>query len=473
MKKGSKQFLFEGHCNLCGKNNLLIPFSIPKDINNPSKDEFALITICQDCAKKIGFECPEDLQAMINKYNNSKKENNIKEFKDIRKEENSLICDNCNKESLDLEYFIDMNGEEKRLCPKCIEKEENKFKNLELKEIKKKLKKPTEIIAELDKYVIGQDTVKRKLATEVYKHYNSLVHKNSKIEKNNILLTGPSGTGKTYTIKKLLEFLNIPYVIVSANSFSSTGYKGKDIEDILKSLLLKSKSVYKAQYGVVFIDEIDKIRTNSNSENDVNGRKVQEELLTMIEGQKVAISSDDASFPIEIDTKDILFICGGAFNNIEDIVKKRLKISDKQIGFLNTNTSDEKKQDLKYLRSIINAEDLEKFGLIPEFVGRFPEIYNLLPLDKDNYKSILMKKDGLIDQYKDILKYENKQLIFEDDATDYIAIAATKNFTGARSLKPLLSKVMDDIVFEATKTKIKKDIVITKDIVKNSISVSK
>ena len=461
MEKGKTQTISYGHCSLCGREEYLIPVALYEEENT-----FSISTICPTCAKELKIDYNAEKEKLLQgeeKKSKAKKESSEQET--INEEKNNaspFTCDKCGKENKDTIYFEGLEGEEK-LCPKCLEKEQKRIDNIVCMEIKKKLKKPTQIIEELNKSVIGQDNAKKKLAVEIYKHFNRIVHHNSNIEKNNILLTGPSGTGKTFIIKNILEYLDIPYVIVSANSFSSTGYRGKDVQSILKELVSKAGSIFKAQYGIVFIDEVDKIKVK-DTENDINGRCIQEELLTMTEGQTVTIDSDIEEY--EIDTRNILFICGGAFNGIENIVKKRLKIGEKAIGFTVSPTKGN--TDIK-LREQINAADLESFGLIPEFIGRFPEICNLVPLTKEDYFSILIKKDGLISQYKDILKYENKKLQFEDEAAIFISEQAVKSTTGARSLKPIMNKVMQEIVFESTKTKEKKEIKITKETITQNL----
>ena len=377
-------------------------------------------------------------------------------------------CSLCNKEERLFLAFDKDSGELSLLCKDCLEDcdnykiidfsyfYDNKIKNTSSEKDKISYKKnedenedenpdklnPVEIVKKLDNIVIGQDKAKRILAIEIYNHYQKSLDSNlSKItSKNNILLTGPSGSGKTFLVENISKMLDIPFVSVDITSFTSTGYQGRNVNEIIDSLIVVAGSQEKAEYGIVFIDEIDKIKdsgTNNTAGKDVSGRGVQEELLKLIEG-----SADGLS----INTKNILFICAGAFQDIEDTVKKRCNISKRTVGF-NQNQG-YKEIDKNSLRRGISSADIINFGLIPEFVGRFSILCNLEHLSKENYISILKNKCGLISEYKQLAKNQGKNLNISEEFVEYVSEKAVTKELGARSLRNIIAPFMNEMFFE-------------------------
>lgn len=334
-----------------------------------------------------------------------------------------------------------------------------------------KVMKPAELKAELDKYVIGQDRAKKMLSVAVYNHYKrSLKNTDTIIQKANLCLIGASGSGKTLLAKTIAKLLNLPIVIVDATSLTSSGYKGADVEDMLKTLLEKSEGdLYKAEHGIIFLDEVDKIaRSGDTNGKDVNGEGVQQALLKMIEGTNVSLGDkSDALFggdkPKTMNTDNILFIVSGAFEGIEEIVnRKRQKKSS--IGFGSTQeklSDDEKNKALEY----VTQSDLIEYGMIPEFVGRIQNIAVLKKLDQETMVRVLKEpKDSLIKQYQELLDMDGITLTFEDKAIKKIAETAYKQKTGARCLRSILENTMLDIMFEAPTKKDKKIVIKETDI---------
>lgn len=331
---------------------------------------------------------------------------------------------------------------------------------------------PHKIKEMLDEYVIGQEQAKKVISVAVYNHYKRIFldkdKEGTRIEKSNILMIGPTGSGKTYLVKTLAKLLNVPLAIADATSLTEAGYIGDDIESVISKLLLSAgNDVERAECGIVFIDEIDKIAKKKNTNTrDVSGESVQQELLKLLEGSKVEVpvgtNQKNVLAPMEtVNTDNILFICGGAFPALDDIIKERLQ-KNTSVGF-NSDLKD-KYDDEADLYSKVTNEDIRKFGMIPEFIGRLPVVCTLSKLDKEAFKKILTEpKNAILKQYKRLLELDEVELAFDDDAMDYIAQQAMKKDTGARALRSIIEEFMLDIMYEIPKDKNIGRVIITRD----------
>lgn len=342
-----------------------------------------------------------------------------------------------------------------------------------------KILPPHKLKAKLDEYVVGQEQAKKAISVAVYNHYKRILvgdkfkDDDIEIEKSNMLLIGPTGCGKTYIVKTLAKLLDVPLAITDATSLTEAGYIGDDIESVLSKLLATANNdVDRAEIGIVFIDEIDKIaKKNSNRGRDVSGESVQQGLLKLLEGAEVEVpvgaSSKNAMVPLTtINTKNILFICGGAFPDLEEIIKERVK-KKTSIGF-GAELKDSCEED-KDILDKVTTEDLRKFGMIPEFLGRLPIVCTLQKLSDEMLVKVLKEpKNAILKQYQKLLEMDEVKLEFEDDALLALTRRAEERGTGARGLRSILEEIMLDIMFEIPKDDSIGKVIITKDYIENN-----
>ena len=400
-----------------------------------------------------------------------------------------LHCSFCGRSREEVKILIA--GQEGHICENCVEHaQEIIVQELNLKNdpnaanstFKLSVRRPAEIKKFLDEYVIGQDDAKKVLSVAVYNHFKRIVQKKQaddiEIEKSNIIMVGETGTGKTLLAKSIARLLNVPFAIVDATVFTEAGYVGEDVESMLTRLLQNCNyDVTSAERGIVYVDEIDKIARkgdNPSITRDVSGEGVQQGLLKMLEGTEVLVPPQGGrKHPeqkmIKVDTKNILFICGGAFDGIDNVIARRINTNDIGVSV----NKDEQEYKRKNLLQIINATDLKSFCLIPELLGRLPVVTHLNPLDKETLRSILTQpKNALIKQFTRLFELEEIKLVIEEPVLDFMVDKALEYKLGARGLRSICESILTDAMFELPGTDTK-ELVVTLDYAEGMFSKSK